>query len=691
MASIHEKSKRNRALLACDRCRRRKSKCDGCKPCKPCTSKKLICTYEMRDGRSKATAEYVKQLEERLGITKKRDGHFVNGEDKTNESSNINFEVDHDHVFEFNSPKEDMNQTIINEGTEHLNGRRSVFSLSEMEFPVENNDILRRERNSREGELNEEKSVEDTDAMGAGSVLNNKDYYGSSAAISFMKELVTIIDGNDKSQTNSPRSPNRYTMSRKNRTLNNIQLQDLAVPPRSIADKYVKNYFEFAYPLYPFVHKPTFMATYEQIWSALEDEEIDELFFSITNIIFALGCELTPGGANPSSESYFNRSHALLKFNLMDNGSLLLVQALLLTGQYLQATRRLAGCWNTIGVTIRFAQGLGLHIPEKNDVPRSLIEIEMRKRIWHGCLLMDRVVSMTLGRPLMITEQNSIAYPLSIDDENITDLIIHYNPPGTPSHVHFFIQCIKLYDILADIHKKFYSVEQPDYEKLYLDILSLDQSLNNFKDEVPKFLQLETSIQEQPYFRQSIILRIRFLHLKIMLVRPALFAESKLGFKVVNSKLYQDIQYSLVNLCVSTAIELIDLINSYRSGDIIYLPAHWYNVYYIYTAVTVLLAAKLQHHLYDQLDIDEINLSWKSGIDLLNSYKLHSDTASQCVKILTMVEPRVNQALINNRDSHLDKNLNNQSEFENSEIPTDILYSVLYGTGPFDPFLYPPT
>ncbi|KAK6205243.1 fungal-specific transcription factor domain-containing protein [Scheffersomyces amazonensis] len=542
------------------------------------------------------------------------------------------------------------------------------------------------------------KDDDTTDAMGAGSASGrkkDKGFYGRSAAISFMKELSSVVDENTREdEENESERSYRYTMSRNDKSAT-TRKADIVVPPRSVADKYVNNYFEYAYTLYPFVHRPTFMKGYEEIWSSESGtNEVDELFYSILNIIFAFGCRLTPEGEQHESTSnadlYFERSQELLRFHLMDTGSVLLVQALLLTGQFLQATTRSAGCWNILGLSIRIAQGLGLHSDLNLIQTKSYIEKEIRKRLWHGCLLMDRIVSMTLGRPLMVTDDHKSELPATVDDEYITDEAILYSPVGQPSVLSFFSETVKLYDILSEILQTFYN-DEPDYVDLFLHIFKFEEKLSRFHENIPDHIKYGIEMKEKPYERQSIVLHIRYLHLKIMLYRPALFPKKR--GRTNSSELYSSAQKSVSLVCVETAIELINLINKFRSRDIFLLPAHWYNVFYIYTAETVLLAAKLQPTLPNEINVDVFTTTWSMGLDILASYKLQTDSAARCLKVLEMMGEKVNLAgrkIARNHFDPVQSAASSSTSSSPSQVPTDVLYSLLYDTaGPFGgPFFY---
>lgn len=90
---------------------------------------------------------------------------------------------------------------------------------------------------------------------------------------------------------------------------------------------------------------------------------------------------------------FFNRAKTLVFSGLFQAGSIELVQALLLMGQYLHGSLKLNNCWTVIGLAIRMAQGLGLHF-DAGAFTSGGIEQEVHKRVWWGCFMIDRVLSM---------------------------------------------------------------------------------------------------------------------------------------------------------------------------------------------------------------------------------------------------------------------------------------------------------
>ena len=67
------------------------------------------------------------------------------------------------------------------------------------------------------------------------------------------------------------------------------------------------------------------------------------------------------------------------------------VQALLITAQYLQSTPYLNRYWNAVGVACCIAQGLCLHV-DHAEGSRNALELEMQRRVWHACVMMDMFV-----------------------------------------------------------------------------------------------------------------------------------------------------------------------------------------------------------------------------------------------------------------------------------------------------------
>lgn len=183
-----------------------------------------------------------------------------------------------------------------------------------------------------------------------------------------------------------------------------LHKQDVAnfvLPQRQQADEFLNCYWEFVHPVFPLLDLRAFNATYEKLWlsspgKGLDGDELNETIFHATlNLVFALGCQYSkdvpPQRKSSYADELYRRSRRLLNFEILDALQLSLVQLFLLTGVYLQSTEHANRCWNVVGLAIRTAQGLGLNT-ENNSHRASQSGYEIKRRVWHCCILLDRFV-----------------------------------------------------------------------------------------------------------------------------------------------------------------------------------------------------------------------------------------------------------------------------------------------------------
>ena len=269
-----------------------------------------------------------------------------------------------------------------------------------------------------------------------GGLSTEQGHLGHSSALEFMRQVQTVLKGTGWSRGSAdegPEKPSNTTYhqnstsqasssrSISNRGLHRIGLDYYAVPSRQDADTLVESYWTWVDSLYPFLDRTTFLRRYEEIWtpakgqpqphspyrrgpsivSGPSDYDIDcdrKLFYCVLNAVFALGCQFEQSidlhERSTSSQVFWQRAKKLLELDLdiFNEGSLQLVQASLLMGLYLQSTELSGACWNLVGIAVRTAQALGLHesVIGTSGGKEDSSEVDLRKRLWGGCVLLDR-------------------------------------------------------------------------------------------------------------------------------------------------------------------------------------------------------------------------------------------------------------------------------------------------------------
>lgn len=227
--------------------------------------------------------------------------------------------------------------------------------------------------------------------------------YGSSSTIAFVRHVFhSTKKGINRPEdiTNSLASSNESLIGQSHRAFRLGPDLDM-LPRHRTADNYLRHFWEVVHPVFPVIHKPTFMALYDHFWEpdgqedgpATPDEPVQ---LSILNLVFALGCQFSenvePDERVALADQFYQRSRKLVSLDALDSVSISTVQSLLLTTIYLQSTSYSSRCWNTAGLAIRAAQGLGLHLDQRWSESANQLAREMRRRIWHVCVTIDRSV-----------------------------------------------------------------------------------------------------------------------------------------------------------------------------------------------------------------------------------------------------------------------------------------------------------
>ncbi|PGG99320.1 transcriptional regulatory protein GAL4 [Blastomyces parvus] len=171
-------------------------------------------------------------------------------------------------------------------------------------------------------------------------------------------------------------------------------------PSQVVAQTFMDAYFTHYHTSYPFLHEETFRAQFnEQI-----PRPRGHAWPILLNTVLALGA-WTIGDDNVDiHETFYNEANRYLQdVSVFEVGNLACVQAFLLLSNYTQKRNKPNTGWNYLGLAIRMALSLGLHkeFPEWNI---SLLQREMRRRVWWGTFIFDSGASITFGRPILLPD-----------------------------------------------------------------------------------------------------------------------------------------------------------------------------------------------------------------------------------------------------------------------------------------------
>ncbi|KAH1498025.1 hypothetical protein KXV92_004586 [Aspergillus fumigatus] len=120
------------------------------------------------------------------------------------------------------------------------------------------------------------------------------------------------------------------------------------------------------------------------------------------------------------------------------------------------------GLWYIIGLAMRTAIDLGLH-RKANEINLDPWTAQMRRRLFWTIYYLERVISMSLGRPFSIADRQ-IDLPLPVDvDDDVQDPAILTAPPRTDriTSLTFAIYLFELRRIDSRIQHKIYRADRP--------------------------------------------------------------------------------------------------------------------------------------------------------------------------------------------------------------------------------------
>ncbi|PGH27883.1 hypothetical protein AJ80_00433 [Polytolypa hystricis UAMH7299] len=477
-------------------------------------------------------------------------------------------------------------------------------------------------------------------------------FFGSSSAGSFVTQIREAMAQRlgDAQTVSSPSHRHRFKVSgglqSKLGQWRRISLDECALPPKNRADALISVYWNAVHPLYPFIDRAVITSQYESLFSSQTSCDVDSSFLCALNIIFALSCQLgittCAEKRHHSASVFFQRAQKSLDLWQLQP-SIESVQVLLLLGQYLQSTNEPFQCWTFVGSAIRMAENLGLHLNEASENVTSTKEREIMRRVWHACVLMDR-------------------WPLTKRISQMTQVLrskILRTLHGWISSYH----SLQLYDILDEILATSYSssakcentAKEHSMFRLQnssgVSIMDIDSKLMAWEVKLPEQLQNVPICRQKDkshtlptatvFVRQAIVMRQRFLYIRLLSLRPVLCSLIASNDDDAHpTHLVPRLARQCSIVCIKVAQETINLVYTYR--DSIFattglLTAWWYNALFVYSAATVLLAAQLRPSLQSELSRTDILKSWSRALSILDGYKEYSESIPKLIATLHML------------------------------------------------------
>ncbi|KAF2027454.1 hypothetical protein EK21DRAFT_114811 [Setomelanomma holmii] len=468
-----------------------------------------------------------------------------------------------------------------------------------------------------------------TDGMAALSVEpTGVGYLGSTSGVVFLRCLLDWAGFLHQSLAQEQVQPTKTSNAFKG-VLASSQISHAALT-HQLSSTLIDAYFHDYHLCYPFVHEATFRAQYHEIIPRPSKRSWDMLYHAV----LALGA-WTLNKDQVGLEDYLYRQALTMgqHESVFEAANLTSVQALVLLSNLSQKRNSPNTGWNLLGLAVRTAFSLALHreLPHWNI---SLVDREIRRRVWWGLFIFDSGASTTFGRVILLPHDDSmnVHAVLNVEDEALT-----------PRTIDLPLESLEptLYSSL-NAQSEFHVQTNHISNRLLVDpglsaetALSFGTTMDTWARALPSYFQpnIQPSCKHRWFLFARSRLWWRYWNLKIIVFRHILLKRA-ISSGAVSESSAQLEQEECERVCVDAAHSTILSIHEYSMQGLTRLEG-WYATYFLFHSALVIILCVISFP--QALDVqqwhEDIRLARKTFKDNLGDDSL----SARCVGILDQV------------------------------------------------------
>lgn len=368
-----------------------------------------------------------------------------------------------------------------------------------------------------------------------------------------------------------------------------------SAPSGIIEQAFVDAYFLNYHTSYPFVHEPSFRAQFQE--HVPRPHGVSWLI--LLNTILALGAWSIGDDNSDLDITFYQEARGYLQqVSVFETGNLTLVQALLLMSNYAQKRNKPNTGWNFLGLAVRMSMSLGLH-KEFPGWRISLLQREIRRRLWWGVFIFDSGAAKTFGRPILLPEDSVMdaKHVLNIHDEvssvifqckseysqsqalTSTTTTLPQESPG-PSIYSGMIAQTKFHLLTNGVYQRLISSPSLTPE----ETLSLQKPMEEWYNNLPDYLKQQPMLATSPESESLALVRRRLMwrdwNLRTLIYRPILLRWAARKWTPTAQAEHEDpLESECRMLCLRNARLSIASISDYMDNYICTRLGAWYMLY----------------------------------------------------------------------------------------------------------------
>lgn len=491
-------SAQSRIAQACDRCRSKKIRCDGIRPCcSQCANVGFECKTSDKLSRRAFPRGYTESLEERVRSL----------EAEVREMKELLDEKDE---------KLDMLTKLHpqNNSPSHSSSPRRSSGT-----PVSSVDDLPDSATPKE----ETFKVQQSPCLFDNGTSDSY-FAGTSSGKKFIDSFKLKVQERGRSSADISAEQLLSTARKSSKDAITPSQTESQPPPRLLSDQLVNVFFQEWAPLFPVLHRPTFLALYEE-YTASPESMTDSVKLAQLNLVFALAA--TSQGSHYSVElgSIENQWRNALNAVLCDQ-SMQTLQCLVLA--QLRCLQR--GDYERLmtykALAVSLSSRLGLHQSQKR-FPLGALTCETRKKVFWTLYTLDSFSAVLLGLPRQIKDDDvSCEYPVDADDEYVTERGFQPLLPGESTRLSSALALFRASRVLSKVLEEIYPAS-PSYELSLPKLSALADELETWSASLAPHLRLPFA-QDKPSVgtvsSRAPFLSLTYHFIRTLIHRPAVCA-----------------------------------------------------------------------------------------------------------------------------------------------------------------------
>lgn len=237
---------------------------------------------------------------------------------------------------------------------------------------------------------------------------------------------------------------------------------------------------------------------------------------------------------------------------------------------------------------------IGLHRKTRGEAKVDHITIESRKRTFWCAYVLDGYLSVMLGRPRMLRDQDiDQLYPRNIDDQ---DLLSAESPEELPLHgnLEAFIAHAELAKLMGRNSDLLYPLQGLTENEVLDRTSNMLDSILDWKEKLPDFLKPreKTLAGKRTFERQNTVLKFAYSHMKILVTRRSLLSDfSSLGGSIPAIKDERALRH--IQQCADAISTIISTTYDMIQRGVLY-QGFWFTPYVALVALSTLYVFIIQ-------------------------------------------------------------------------------------------------